>query len=157
MRSFYTLTSRALSVLIANVGMLVVRMAAFKFLTVFYLRGQQPRAIRLEVLSTADSFRSSVIRNTIVASPYISVGLTNASIQGPLRCLRTSELLSRGLILMIYCLTRWTFALTALEGSPFDSSTEPSCVTGCIRAMRSPSTVSASGTSPPPMCIQMVF
>ena len=58
---------------------------------------------------------------------------------------------------MTCCLARWAFERTALEGSPFASSTEPRYVTRCIRAILSPSTVSASGISPPPMCIQTVF
>ena len=124
----------------------------FNSWTVFSLRDQQPRAIHLPALSTADSFRSSVTRSTIVATPYRSVDLINASMQAALRHLRTSELLSKGLILMICCLARWAFERTALEGSPFTSRREPRYVTRCTRTIRSPSTVSASGTSPPPMC-----
>ena len=125
-------------------AMLVVRMAAFNSLTAFSPRDQQPRAIRLPVLNTEDYFRSSVTRSTIVVSPYNSVSLTNASMQAALRHLRTSELFSRGLTLMICCLARWAFERTALEGSPFASSTEPRYVMRCTRTIHSSSTVSAS-------------
>ena len=117
-------------------AMLIVEMAAFNSWIVFSLRYQQPRAICLPVLSAVDSFLSSVARSTIVACPYSSVGLTNASIQAALRRLRTLELFSRGLILMICCLARWAFERSAPEGSPFASSTEPT------RTIRSPTFLS---------------
>ena len=92
-------------------------MSAFDSWTDFSLWDQQPRVIRLPVLSTVDSFRSSVTCSTIVASPYSSVGLTNASMQAALRRLRALGHFSRGLILMICCLAGWAFAHTALEES----------------------------------------
>ena len=49
------------------VSMLAVGMAAFNSWTDFSLRDQQPRAIRFPVLSTADSFQSSVTDSTIIA------------------------------------------------------------------------------------------
>ena len=70
--------------------MLVVGMPAFNSWRVFSLRYQQPRAIRLRVLSTLDGFRSSVTRSNSVPSPYSSVGWTNASMQEALHRLWTS-------------------------------------------------------------------
>ena len=101
----------------------VVGVAVFNSWSDFYLRDQQPRALRLKLLRTADGFRSSITRSTIVASPYSSVGLANASMQAALRRLRTWELFSKVLIHMICCLARWAFARTTVEGSPFAPST----------------------------------
>ena len=117
-------------------------MAAFKSWTDFSLWDQQPRAIRLLVLSTADSFQSSITPSIIIANQYSSMGLTHVSMHADLRGLRTSEYFRKCLIHLICCLTCWTFARNALAGSPLASSTEPRYVTLCTRAMHSSFTAS---------------
>ena len=133
--------------------MLVVAPTAFNFWTVFLSPGLASQGHSFAVLDTTASFPSLVTCSTIDKSPYNSAGLTNASMQAALCHIRTSEHFSKGLILMICCLGDCSCARTTVEGSTIASNTEPIYVTCCTRAIRPPSTVSASGTSPPPMCI----